>query len=287
LVQRTAVITGGGGDMGIACARRLGPTQRLLLADVDTSRLEHARKLLSEDGLDAVCETVDVSNPDSVRALAEHAAALGELGSLVHTAGLSPTMDNGARIWSVNLVGTAHLMESFRPLCQMGSAAVLIASQAGHFARDAATPELEALLDDPLAPDLMERVEAMDAGLLEPGAAYGASKYGMIRMAVREAVPWGAAGGRVVSLSPGIIDTGMGKQEYAAQPIMALMVDKTPLGRMGEAREIASAVAFLCSDEASFVTSTDLLVDGGSTEAMRTIIAGAATRGEGPRTLRA
>jgi NAD(P)-dependent dehydrogenase (short-subunit alcohol dehydrogenase family) len=273
MVQRTAVITGGGGDMGIACARRLGLTQRLLLADVDATRLEQARKRLGEDGLDAVCETVDVSDAASVRALAERAAALGELGSLVHTAGLSPTMDNGARIWSVNLVGTAHVMESFRPLCRAGSAAVLIASQAGHFARDGATPELEALLDDPLAPDLIERVEALDAGLLEPGAAYGATKYGVIRMAVREAVRWGAEKGRVVSLSPGIIDTGMGKQEYAAQPMMAVMVDKTPLGRMGEAHEIASVVAFLCSEEASFVTSTDLLVDGGSTEAMRTIIA--------------
>lgn len=272
MLQRTAVITGGGGDIGIACARRLGLTQRLLLADVDPLRLERAQRRLGEDGLDTVCETVDVSDAAAVRALAERAAALGELGALVHTAGLSPTMDNGTRIWSVNLVGTAHLMESFRPLCRAGSAAVLIASQAGHFARDVATPELDALLDDPLAPDFIERVVALDAGLLDPGAAYGASKYAVIRMAVREAVRWGAAGGRVVSLSPGIIDTGMGQQEYASQPIMELMVDKTPLGRMGEAHEIASAVAFLCSDEASFVTSTDLLVDGGSTEAMRTIM---------------
>jgi len=255
--------------MGSACARRLGRSHRLLLAEIDPARLEGACKRLAEQGLEVVGETVDISDAGSVAALAERAASLGELGALVHTAGLSPTMADGRRIWSVNLAGSAQLMECFRPLCRAGSAAVLIASQAGHFARDAATPELDALLDDPLAPDFIERVEALDAGLLEPAGAYGASKYGVIRMAVREAVPWGGAGGRVVSLSPGIIDTGMGRQEYAAQPVMAMMVEKTPLGRMGRDEEIAAAVGFFCSEDASFVTGTDLLVDGGSTEAVR------------------
>lgn len=273
--KRLAVITGGGGDMGLACARRLGATHRLLLAEIDAKRLEHALEQLAEAGLDAEGETLDVSEPSALQALAEHVASLGELGALVHTAGLSPTMADGDRIWSVNLVGSAQLMEAFRPLCRAASVAVLIASQAGHFARDTAAPELTALLDDPLAPDLLGRLEALNPGLLEPGGAYGGSKYGVIRLAEREAVPWGARGGRVVSLSPGIIDTGMGKQEYAAQPMMAVMVEKTPLGRMGTEDEIAAVVAFLCSDAASFVTGSDILVDGGSTGAMRSIIQGA------------
>jgi NAD(P)-dependent dehydrogenase (short-subunit alcohol dehydrogenase family) len=270
--KRIAVITGGGGGMGLQCARRLGTTQQVLLAEIDEKRLEDAIKLLAEDGIDAEGETVDISEPSSVQALAKRAASLGELGSLVHTAGLSPTMADGGRIWSVNLVGSAHLMEAFRPQCRAGSVAVLIASQAGHFARAAATSELEAVIDQPLAADLLERLEALNPGLLVSEGAYGGSKYGLIRLAAREAVPWGEAGGRVVSLSPGIIDTGMGQQEYAAQPMMAIMVDKTPLGRMGTDAEIASVVEFLCSDAASFITGSDMLVDGGSTGAMMEMI---------------
>lgn len=265
--------------MGLACARRLGATHGLLLAEIDAKRLEHALEQLAEAGLDAEGETVDISDQDALHALAGRAASLGELGALVHTAGLSPTMADGARIWLVNLVGSARLMEAFRPLCRTSSVTVLIASQAGHFARQTATPELTALVDEPFAPDLIERVQALNPGLLEPGGAYGGAKYGVIRLAEREAASWGANGGRVVSLSPGIIDTGMGKQEYAAQPMMAVMVDKTPLGRMGTEDEIAKVVEFLCSDAASFVTGTDILVDGGSTQAMHSLILDASREG--------
>ena len=274
--QRTAVITGGGGDMGVACARRLAPSYRLILAELDESRLDAARARLAEEGIDALGQPLDVSDAAAVRGLAQRAAVEGGLGALVHTAGLSPTMADGARIWSVNLVGTALLMDAFRPLAREGSVAVLIASQAGHFARAAMPPALETLLDAPLDSDFLDRVLALGSGLDTPGGAYGGSKYGVIRLAIRESVAWGAVGARVVSLSPGIIDTGMGQQEYASQPFMKTMVEKTPLGRMGLADEIAKAVAFLCSDAASFVTGTDLLVDGGSTEQVRALLATAA-----------
>ncbi len=64
-------------------------------------------------------------------------------------------------------------------------------------------------------------------------------------------------------MSPGTIDTPMGRREFESQPGMKVLEDLTPLGRSGQAEEIAAAVAFLVSDQASFVTGTDLLVDGG------------------------
>lgn len=274
MTKRVAVITGGGGDMGLACARRLSGHEHLLLADVDGARLDRALEALRAQGVAAEGVKLDVSEPGSVQALAERTAALGELGALVHTAGLSPTMADGARIWQVNLVGTARLVEAFEPLAGAGSVAVLFASQAGHFARWNASRELDTVLDAPLADDLLDRLRALAPALLEPVAAYPGSKYGVIRLAARAAGPWGARGARVVSLSPGIIDTGMGRQEYEAQPFMATLVAQTPLRRMGTADEIAKVVEFLCSEAASFVTGTDLLVDGGATEAARPLLTG-------------
>ncbi len=274
MTRPVAVITGGAGGMGLACARVLGDAHRLLLADVDADRLRAAGAALAGEGFESEGELLDVADRAQMHTLAARAAELGPLGALVHTAGLSPTMADGACIWQVNLNGSAYLMDAFRPSCRDGSVAVLLASQAGHLIRTGATAELEALLDAAGTDDLVTRVRSLDEALLDPGAAYGASKYGVIRLAERESTTWGPSGGRVVSLSPGIVDTAMGRAERAAQPFMQTMIEQTPLGRMGTAAEIATVVAFLCSPAASFLTGTDVLVDGGSTQAVRSLLAG-------------
>jgi NAD(P)-dependent dehydrogenase (short-subunit alcohol dehydrogenase family) len=91
--------------------------------------------------------------------------------------------------------------------------------------------------------------------------------------------PWtrrgGKRGARINSLSPGLIDTNMGRQEFAHQEMMVMMLQKTPVGRWGTAEEIAQVAVFLCSEQASFVTGIDILVDGGMTNALMREMRGA------------
>lgn len=265
---RVVVITGGAGGMGLASARRMaGGGRSLLLADVSSQGLAEAARSLEGCGSEVRTIASDLTERGAADALADAARGMGALGALVHTAGLSPTMASGERILDVNLVATERLLDAFLPLASAGSVAVLIASQSGHFVRGRLPEELVALLDDPLAPDLEQKITSLGMDL-SPALGYSLSKLGVIRAAIRLAPAWGERGARIVSLSPGIIDTAMGRQEEASQNMMQTIIEKTPLGRKGTAEDIAGAVDFLCSEAASFVTGTDLLVDGGSTEAV-------------------
>ena len=110
-------------------------------------------------------------------------------------------------------------------------------------------------------------------GLGAAGQGYGYAKRGVMRLVAREAVAWGCSGARICSISPGIIDTPQGRQEFDEQPAMAMMIDLTPIKRWGQPEEICNVVAFLLSDEASFMTGYDVVVDGGVSPRMRDLMA--------------
>jgi NAD(P)-dependent dehydrogenase (short-subunit alcohol dehydrogenase family) len=106
----------------------------------------------------------------------------------------------------------------------------------------------------------------MEALGLDPDApqfAYPVSKRGVQRIPRRLCASWGARGARIMSLSPGINDTPMNHLDESRHPIMADIITSSPLGRRGTPEEVANVVDFLTSEKASFMTGSDVLVDGG------------------------
>jgi NAD(P)-dependent dehydrogenase (short-subunit alcohol dehydrogenase family) len=254
----TNVVIGASSGMGRAVARRLAPRGPLLLADRDH---DGAKTVAAELGGDVTTIRCDVTDDGDVETLA---TAADRLGALVLTAGLSPHMGAGRTILAVNLLGADRVLRAFEPILEPGSAAVCFASMAAHLIP--ADPAVDALIDHPESPTLLDDLAAL--GLVDhSGLAYAVSKRGVIRLVQRRAALWGAAGARLLSLSPGIIDTPMGRLEDGHEPAMADMVTASPLARQGHADEVAAVAAFLVSTEASYMTAVDVLVDGGTVSA--------------------
>jgi NAD(P)-dependent dehydrogenase (short-subunit alcohol dehydrogenase family) len=267
------IVTGAARGMGAACAARVADmVDVLLLVDRDESTLAARADILAAAKTRADVEpfVLDIEDGDGIARLADRAAELGPLRAVAHAAGVSPTMADWREILTVNLVGTAQLVDSCRALAAPGTAVVCFASVAPLLALGPADLPADAVLDDPMAVDFLEKLrDAVGPDVEDPGMAYTWSKRGVHRLVRREAVRFGQVGARICSVTPGIIDTPMGRQEAAARDTNDILVTLSPLGREGQAEEVAAGVAFLLSDEASFITGIDLPVDGGVVAAIR------------------
>jgi NAD(P)-dependent dehydrogenase (short-subunit alcohol dehydrogenase family) len=265
-----ALVIGGGG-MGMSTARRLGQSHRVVLASQSEKKNAEREAALREDGIDAVAVRFDVTDADSVADLKEFVAARGPLRTLAHVAGLSPSGGDWHEIFSVNLIGTALMERACLELAVPGTVAVFVSSSAGHLAEPLPAPVV-AVLDDPLTPDFFDRLDRVIAKQEQtPLRAYQWSKYALNRMCRRRAGAWGARGGRIVSMSPGPIATPMGARELdgPSRDVKLNLMRQLPLPREGTMVETADAIEFLASDRASYITGTDLLVDGGIVAATR------------------
>jgi NAD(P)-dependent dehydrogenase (short-subunit alcohol dehydrogenase family) len=269
-----AVVIGASSGMGAAVAIRLHEAgYDLLVADLALQRLKELSSRLGAEALE-----VDVASDSAVRALAKHCES--GVDALVITAGLSASMAPFERILDVNLGGTARVLNELASVMNKGGAAVCFSSIAGHVPGpiDAAT---EAALRDASSPELGRRVmNALAPELRLTGMAYALSKYGVLRLVERIGTDWGNKGLRVCSVSPGIIDTPMGRLESEANRATSdAALAAAPISRRGTATEVANVAAFLCSPQASFMTACDVLVDGGWVGAMRAAPGGAAFEG--------
>jgi NAD(P)-dependent dehydrogenase (short-subunit alcohol dehydrogenase family) len=240
--------------MGAAVARKLASRGRLLVADYNLAGVE---ALAADIGGDVQAFQCDISNPAQIDALL---AAADKLDALVITAGVSGSQAPGPRILEVNLTGVARVLRAAEPLLGEGSVGIVVASQSGYMIPDA--PEMFAVIDDPLAPDFIEKL-ARFIDVDVPSLCYQLSKRGVHRMVRRLARSWGEKGARILSVSPGINDTPMNRADEARSPVMLEMIKACPLGRRGTPQEIANVIAFLTSPDASYMTGSDVLVDGG------------------------
>jgi NAD(P)-dependent dehydrogenase (short-subunit alcohol dehydrogenase family) len=255
--KNLAIVTGATGGMGRAIALTLANAGRpLVLCDRNQESLETLAYTFAGDvAVDIVAG--DISAADYPLRIV--AALKGrEIGVLAHAAGVSPSMADGRRVFEINFSATKRIVEALLPTFAPGGIAILIASNSGHII---ARP----MFDRAVKKLLQGKNSALASLMLRsPRTAYPLSKRAVQLYAQAMSPQFGAAGARIVSLSPGIIDTEMGRLEYKAGPEMQKMIDVTPLGRSGNAEEIASVVSFLASAAASYITGTDILVDGGT-----------------------
>jgi NAD(P)-dependent dehydrogenase (short-subunit alcohol dehydrogenase family) len=251
-----AIITGAAGGIGSACVTKLAEAGwPLILCDISLARLEERAAPLRAAGQQVELLAGDMSDPAVLKQLED---IIGDrpVGAVVHTAGLTPTMANAARIMEVNYDVSARLAALVRPRMAEGGCCVLTASSSAYLV---SSPEIDAAIAALTSDDSSTLLPFATS----PEMAYPISKRAVIGLVGREAAAFGARNARIVSISPGLIDTAAARTEAAASPQMEAMRLKTPLRRFGQPEEIASVAAFLCSPAASFVSGRDIPVDGG------------------------
>ncbi len=247
---KVALITGAGNGMGqVASVLFAREGARIVVADFSEAGGTETVAAVEAVGGEAVFVKVDVANAEQVEAMVEFAMArFGSLDALYNNAGIFPADDGGAtetpeptwdRVMEVNLKGVWLG-------CKYGIPAML-ASGGGSIVNVASFVAL--------------------MGAATAQIAYTASKGGVLAMTREIAVEYGRRNIRANSLCPGPIATPMLEELMSDPARKARRIVHIPMGRLGQAEELAKAALFLASDESSFMTGAQLVVDGGITAA--------------------
>lgn len=263
--KQVSVVTGGAGGMGLAAAKILGCDRAVVIADVRQDRLDAAVAELQAAGIDCTAMNCDITDPTAVADLAATAAALGTVTSVVHTAGVSPSMATAEAITKINVLGTVNVNEVFYTIAGPGFAILNVASMAAHMMPPMMYPTRifqTALTDQQSFLKKATRTYRLAPERLRPGMAYSLSKTFVRWYSTSQAARFGARGARILSVSPGSIDTEMGRLEETTGS--GALARRSALGRFGTADEVAEVLAFCASDSASYLTGIDILCDGGS-----------------------
>jgi len=257
-----ALVTGAGGGMGQVIAARLADRYALALSEFREEPLAQLVSTLAAQGVTpAATATGDLGSPQVLEPLMT--ACKGRLKAVVHTAGHSPQTGTWRQILDINLVTTAKLLDAIEAQMEPGLAVVLIASM-GRLVSPPAEGALGEVLENPLAPDFLDRMEPfLGEEEQKPYTAYALSKLWVAREVSRRSIGWGPRGARIMSISPGMIYTRMGTSAVVEAGADVLL-EQTPLRRWGTPMDIANVAEFILSDKGSFLTGSDILVDGGT-----------------------
>jgi NAD(P)-dependent dehydrogenase (short-subunit alcohol dehydrogenase family) len=263
-MNQVSVITGGAGGMGLATAKVVGRDHTVVLCDIRQDRLDTAAATLKDLGVAATAVNCDVTDRQAIARLLETASGLGTVASVIHAAGVSPSMGDADYVMRTNALGTVNVNEVFYESAAEGSAIVNVASMAAHMLPQEMVPTTRfplALQDeDTFMSDRMSacNIVPQDA---RSGIAYAVSKSFVRWYSTSQAERFNGRGLRIVSVSPGSIDTEMGRLEEQAGA--GAMVADAAVPRWGKPEEMAELLAFCVSDKAGYLTGTDILSDGG------------------------
>jgi 3-oxoacyl-[acyl-carrier protein] reductase len=241
---RVAVVTGGGRGLGAAIAEELAAQgAAVAVADRDAELVSGTAERLVSGGGHATAHVADVVDPQQVAALFDEVlVAHDRLDVLVNNAGIgavAPAEELSYEQWSrtlaVNLTGTF--------LCAQGAARHMLPAGRGV---------------------IVNIGSVFAASGMPMRAAYAASKHAVVGLTKALAVEWAARGIRVVAIDPAYVRTALDDADQRAGGYTAADIERrTPMGRYADPAEIARVVTFAASDAASFITGSEIAVDGG------------------------
>lgn len=247
LTGRVAVITGGGRNIGLACAHALAEAgAEVIIAEIDPQVAASGQSELKSSGFDCEVVRLDVTRPDDVTATADEIARRhGRIDILVCNAGIAINTaaeeisdQEWLRINDVNLNGVFWCCRAFgRHMLEARSGSIVtIGSMSG-----------------------------LISNKPQPQSHYNASKAAVHMLTKSLASEWASRGVRVNAVAPTYIETEMTRKGMSNADWFRVWIEMTPMRRVGQADEIASVVLFLASDASSLMTGSIVVVDGGYT----------------------
>ena len=272
-MKNVCVITGGGSGMGLAAAKFMPKEKILVISGRTVAKLENAVNELKSLGYEAYSYACDTSDRESVKKLAEYAASLGEIKNVINAAGISPAMGSAGdqeKILRINALGTVYVNQEFSKKMKAGSVICDISSNSAYTLPSFIIPKKAYLLAETneaaFLAKLIKRSNMAKTVYEKNGFAYALSKNFVCWYAAKSAFDLGPKGIRVVSLSPGLIATDMGKME---EEHGGYLIKFSCEERMGKPEELGYAIATVADERNGYLAGVDILCDGGSTRGQK------------------